>query len=175
MGSGTMLVRVLGTVVAFLLVSGLLAQQAARLVPQQARPVLAKVNRANSLCWSLSGMHAVARVPKGYVLTHVDLGPRLISITHHDAVAGPYHRNGRDIVDVMLAFRGAPEFARAVIQRRGIDYVLVCPGMSETTIYSTQAKDGFYMQLIKGNVPAWLIPVPLPKNSPFRMWRVVKR
>ena len=48
----------------------------------------------------------VALVPRGQVLTFVDLGPRLIAVTHHDAVAGPYHRNGRDIVDVMRTFRG---------------------------------------------------------------------
>jgi hypothetical protein len=172
MDSRMMLVRVIGTVAAFLLVSGLLAQQAVRLIPQPPRPAMKSINKANNLCWSLWGLHPVALVPKGYVLTHVDLGPRLISVTHHDAVAGPYHRNGRDIVDVMLAFRSTPEFAHEVIERRRIDYVLICPGMSETTIYASQAKDGFYMQLIKGKVPDWLQPVPLPKNSPFRMWRV---
>jgi len=174
MNSRMMVVRVVGTVGAFLLASGLLAQQAVRLIPQPATGrAMKSINRANNLCWSLWGMRPVAQVPKGYVLTHVDLGPRLIAVTHHDAVAGPYHRNGRDIVDVMLAFRGTPEFAHEIVQRRRIDYVLICPGMSETTIYSSQAKNGFYMQLIRGKVPDWLQPVPLPKDSPFRMWRVV--
>jgi hypothetical protein len=121
--------------------------------------------------WALK---PVAQVPRGQVLTFVDLGPRLITVTHHDAVAGPYHRNGADIVDVMLAFRGTPEFARSVVERRRINYVLVCPGMSETTIYASQAPNGFYRQLMKGNIPAWLQPVPLPARSPFRMWRVVR-
>ncbi|HEX8262642.1 MAG TPA: AcrB/AcrD/AcrF family protein [Allosphingosinicella sp.] len=172
MGSRMMLVRVLGTVAAFMLVSGLLPQQLAQYIPQKPRPVLKTVNRANGLCWSLWGLHPVALVPKGQVLTHVDLGPRLIAVTHHDAVAGPYHRNGKDIVDVMMAFRGSADFAREVVARRKIDYVLVCPGMSETTIYASQAKNGFYVQLMKGQVPAWLETVPLPKDSPFRMWRV---
>ncbi|HEY0412043.1 MAG TPA: AcrB/AcrD/AcrF family protein [Allosphingosinicella sp.] len=169
-----MLVRVGGVVLAFMFVSGLLAQQAARLIPQKQGPAIKAVNKANGLCPTLWAMRPVALLPKGYVLTHVDLGPRLIAVTHHDAVAGPYHRNGRDIVDVMLAFRGTPDFAHGVIERRRIDYVLVCPGMSETTIYASQAKNGFYMQLIKGQVPNWLQPVPLPARSPFRMWRVVR-
>ncbi|MFL6856803.1 MAG: AcrB/AcrD/AcrF family protein [Allosphingosinicella sp.] len=169
------LVRVLGTVAGFLLVSGIAAQQAADWIPQPRRaPAMKAVDRANGLCPTLWALHPVALVPKGYVLTHVDLGPRLIAVTHHDAVAGPYHRNGRDIVDVMKAFRGTPDFARSVIERRHIDYVLVCPGLSESTVYAAQAKDGFYMQLIKGKVPAWLSPVPLPKQSPYRMWRVVR-
>ena len=40
------------------------------------------------------------------VLTFVDLGPRLITVTHHDAIAGPYHRNAAQILDVMRAWRG---------------------------------------------------------------------
>jgi hypothetical protein len=30
------------------------------------------------------------------------------------------------------------------------------------------------MQLMRGQVPKWLAPVDLPKDSPFRMWRVVR-
>jgi hypothetical protein len=173
--SAFMLVRVLGTVAGFLLISGLAEQQATGLIPQPKRSAAMKaVDRANGLCPTLWALHPVALVPKGYVLTHVDLGPRLITVTHHDAVAGPYHRNGQDIVDVMKAFRGTPEFARSVVERRHVDYVLVCPGLSESTVYAAQAKDGFYMQLMRGKVPDWLTPVPLPKESPYRMWRVVR-
>ena len=170
-----MLVRVFGTVLAFLLISGLAEQQAESWIPQPKRSAAGKaVDKANGLCPTLWALHPIALLPKGYVLTHVDLGPRLIAVTHHDAVAGPYHRNGQDIVDVMKSFRGTPEFARSVVERRRIDYVLVCPGMSESTVYAASAKNGFYMQLIKGKVPAWLTPVPLPKASPYRMWRVVR-
>ena len=40
------------------------------------------------------GLRPVALQPKGIVFTFVDLGPRLITVTHHDAITGPYHRNG---------------------------------------------------------------------------------
>ncbi|HEX9964262.1 MAG TPA: AcrB/AcrD/AcrF family protein [Allosphingosinicella sp.] len=168
-----MLVRVVGTVALFLLASGLLPQQIVSYFPPKPRPGMKVVNKANGLCPTLRALRPVAQVPKGQVLTFVDLGPRLITLTHHDAVAGPYHRNGRDIIDVMRAFRGTAEAARATVERRGIDYVLICPGLSESTIYASQAKDGFYMQLVRGRVPPWLQPVPLPKDSPYRMWRVV--
>jgi hypothetical protein len=167
-------VRVLGTVAAFLIVSGIALQQAARLMPEKTNMRLKAVGRANGRCPTMAALRPVAMQPKGYVLTFVDLGPRLITVTHHDAVAGPYHRNDEDIVDVALAFRGTAENARATIERRGIDYVLICPGMSESTIYASAAPNGFYMQLDRGRVPAWLAPVALPKNSPFKMWRVVR-
>ncbi|HEY0112246.1 MAG TPA: AcrB/AcrD/AcrF family protein [Allosphingosinicella sp.] len=173
-GRRSVLLRVGGIVLAFLLVSGLLAQNAVRLVPQKKRPPMKMVDRANRLCPTTAALRPVALQPKGYVLTFVDLAPRLITVTHHDAVAGPYHRNGQDIIDTMRAWRGTAEEARATVARRGIDYVLICPGLSESTIYASQAKKGFYMQLVRGQVPAWLEPVSLPKNSPYRMWRVVR-
>ena len=64
--------------------------------------------------------------------------------------------------------------AHAIVEKRKIDYVLICPNMSESTIYVADAKKGFYVQLIKGKVPPWLTPVALPATSPFRMWRVVR-
>jgi hypothetical protein len=174
LSSRLMAVRVVGSVALFLLASGLLPQQVVRFFPPKPKPGMNVVNKANGLCPTLGALRPVALVPRGQVLTFVDLGPRLITLTHHDAVAGPYHRNGRDIIDVMRAFRGTAEAARATVERRRIDYVLICPGLSESTIYASQAKQGFYMQLVRGKVPAWLQPVPLPAKSPYRMWRVVK-
>jgi len=44
--------------------------------------------------------------------------------------------------------------------------------MSTSTIFMAETPKGFYAQLAKGQVPGWLAPVELPKNSPFKMWRV---
>jgi hypothetical protein len=173
--SRLMLVRVLGTVAAFLLISGIFVQQVLGYIPQpKASKGQSAVGKANGSCPTLAALRPVALQPKGYVLTFVDLGPRLIAVTHHDAVAGPYHRNSRDIIDTMRAWRGTADEAHATVRRRGIDYVLICPNMSESTIFASQAKAGFYMQLAKGRAPAWLAPVPLPAGSPYRMWRVVR-
>jgi hypothetical protein len=37
----------------------------------------------------------------------------------------------------------------------------------------SEAPDGFYGQLQHGKVPGWLQPVMLPKDSPYKMWKVV--
>ena len=164
--------RALALAAAFILVSGLGVQNLAKLIPEKSGGKLQAVNRANSRCPTLPALRPIALQPRGYVLTFVDLGPRLITVTHHDAVAGPYHRNQQAIVDVMRSFRGTPEYAHQVVRRRGVDYVLICPGMSESTLYASAAPNGFYRQLARGQVPAWLQPVSLPKGSPYRMWRV---
>ena len=170
--SGNMLIRVVGTVGTFAIISGLGPQYAAQLVPNPPTKGGKVVSQANGKCPTLAALRPIARLPKGYVLTFVDLNPRLITVTHHDAVAGPYHRNQAAILDVQKAFRGSAENARRTVERRGIDYVLICPGLSESTLYSSDAPTGFYMQLVRGKVPGWLEPVRLPKNSPYRMWRV---
>ena len=106
-------------------------------------------------------------------MTYVDLGPRLIAVTHHDAIAGPYHRNGQQIADVMNFWRGSEAQAHALAAKYHANYVLSCPNSSTTTIFTAETPKGFYVQLQRGQLPKWLAPVPLPKDSPFRMWKVV--
>jgi hypothetical protein len=171
--SGNMVLRVLGTVGTFLIISGLGPQYALQLMPEKPNTRLQAVGRANGRCPTLAALRPIALQPKGYVLTFLDLNPRLIAVTHHDGVAGPYHRNEAAILDLVRVWRGSAENAREMVARRGIDYVLICPGLSESTMYSSGAPKGFYVQLAKGDVPAWLQPIPLPKDSPYRMWRVV--
>jgi hypothetical protein len=107
------------------------------------------------------------------VMTLVDLGPRLITVTHHDSIAGPYHRNGQQIADVMNFWRGSEAQAHQLAAKYRANYVLSCPNSSTTTIFASEAPRGFYVQLQRGQIPAWLTPVQLPKDSPFRMWKVV--
>ena len=168
-----MLARVVGVAVAFLLVSGLATAYLTTLFPDKPDAYRRSVNLANGQCPTLTALRPVAMQPPGLVLTFVDLGPRLITVTPHDAIAGPYHRNARQIIDVMLAWRGSADHARETIARYHVDYVLICPNMSESTIYRAEAPGGFYAQLASGKVPAWLAPVALPAGSPYRMWRVV--
>ncbi len=169
-----MLVRILGPALIIAVASGTLISALTRYMPEKKVGAFAKkVGVANRRCPAILSMKPLFGVPPGTVFTHVDLSPRLLALTRHSAIAGPYHRNGDAIVDVMHAFRGTEPQARRIIERRGADYVLICPNMSETTLYSTNAPSGFYVQLRDGRVPGWLTPVALPKDSPFKMWRVV--
>ena len=66
----------------------------------------APIANANNNCPSLWAMKPVALQPKGTVFTFGDLAPRVITVTHHRSIIGPYHRNGEQILDMMHAFRG---------------------------------------------------------------------
>ncbi|HEX8642577.1 MAG TPA: AcrB/AcrD/AcrF family protein [Allosphingosinicella sp.] len=165
-------VRIAGIAIGLLFFSGYGTSYALGLIPDPPSRGRPEIGRANRLCPTIPALRPIARQPRGNVLTFVDLGPRLITMTHHNAIIGPYHRNARQIVDVMRTWRGTPEKALDTVRRYRIDYVLICPNLSESTVYRVEAPNGFYVQLTRGEVPAWLEPVPLPADSPYRMWRV---
>jgi hypothetical protein len=168
-------VRVAGAVLVALLGAGAIVPFVLNFIPEE-KPTAREVaiGKANRLCGSLWGLRPVALQPKGMVFTFVDLAPRLIAVTPHDSVAGPYHRNGQQIADVMNAWRGSADQAhRLMVDKYHSNYVLSCPGSSTTTIFDAEAPKGFYGQLQRGQVPKWLTPVALPKDSPYGMWKVV--
>ena len=174
LGHRSILVRIGGSVGAFLLVSGLFAGYVLRWVPIEApKPGTALVNQANANCARYTMLSRLNAMPVATMFTHVDLGPRLITVTHHNGVAGPYHRNERAILDVHRAFTGPPEQFRPIAARHRAQYLLVCPNMAETTVYRSRGPNGLYAQLHKGKVPPWLEPVPLPDGTPLRLWRIL--
>ncbi|MEO7277001.1 MAG: AcrB/AcrD/AcrF family protein [Sphingomicrobium sp.] len=167
-------VRILGASLVALLGAGAIVPFFLNFIPE--KPATKRdmaIGRANRLCGSMWGLKPIALQPRGVVFTYVDLGPRLITVTHHDAITGPYHRNGAQIADVMNFWRGSEVQAHRLAARYRSNYVLSCPGSSTTTIFDSEAPKGFYGQLQRGQVPKWLEPVDLPKDSPYRMWRVV--
>jgi len=132
-----------------------------------------QVDRANRLCPSMWALRPIAALPKGTIFTFLDLGPRIIAVTPHNAIAGPYHRNGDAIRDLMVAFRGSEPVAHQLVAKHHADYLMICPMMSQATVFMSRAPNGFYVQLANGKVPGWLQPIPLPKDSPFKIWRVI--
>jgi uncharacterized membrane protein YhaH (DUF805 family) len=90
-------------------------------------------------------------------------GPALLFHSHHAVVATPYHRNTAGIVDTINFFRAtelAP--AQALIERRGIDFVLICPDDPEASNYrSTDGPLTLLMRLEQGQPPGWLTAIPL--------------
>jgi hypothetical protein len=172
--SGSSVVRVAGATLVFIVGAGAAIPFVLDFVPEpkpSARDLA--IGKANRLCATLWGLRPIALQPKGVVFTFVDLGPRLIAVTHHDSIAGPYHRNGEQIADVMNFWRGSAGQAHALARKYHADYVLSCPMSSTTTIFVAEAPKGFYGQLQRGEVPPWLRPIALPKGSPYRMWKVV--
>jgi hypothetical protein len=197
--SSSMLVRVVGPVAAFLVASGLIFSVAFDKLPGRytnlkagdlwavatgkrklpaapkpgAKPKPDLTKLANRRCPTIPALAPISKLPAATFFTLIDNGPRLITLTHHSAVAGPYHRNWQAILDTEHAFRGTPDQAHAIIDAHHAQYLLLCPHMSEATIYQAEAPTGFYSKLQTGWTPNWLARQPLPANSPYQLWKVV--
>ena len=172
--SRNIIVRTIGTTLLVLLaLGGLVPLVVDQVAPDPVRNERQKaISRANNSCPTLAAMRPIAKLPAATIFTFGDLAPRLITVTHHRAIIGPYHRNGPQIVDAMKFFRGTPDEARVLAAKYRAQYVLICPMMSQATVFMAEAPRGFYVQLASGKVPAWLEPVPLPDGSPLKLWRV---
>lgn len=129
---------------------------------------------ANALCRAEPALAPLDQLPPAVIFTMVDLGPRVIALTHHSVIAGPYHRNGAAILDVHHAMDGSPERFRAIAAAHDARYVLLCPGFPEGTIYQRRSPGGFYAQMMRGQVPDWLEPVRLRTSVqlPYKVYRI---
>ena len=58
------------------------------------------------------------------------------------------------------------------MKRHGATLLLTCPNMAESTNYRARNPGGFYDQMAHGKTFAWLTPLPLPRGSGFRLFRV---
>jgi len=167
------LVRTMGVIAIALIGFGVAIPMAMQSIPgSKMTPREIQIERANRMCNFIGSYRPIALQPKGVVFTWVDLAPRLITVTPHDSIMGPYHRNGEQIADTMKAFRGSAGQARQIFAKYHSDYLLSCPNSSTTTIFMSEAPNGFYAQLARGQVPKWLAPVKLPADSPFKMWKI---
>jgi hypothetical protein len=132
------------------------------------------VRRSEARCRTQPALHVLDQLPPATIFTLVDLGPRLIAITHHSAIAGPYHRNGKAILDIHHAFDGSPERFRQIAAEHGATYLLYCPNFPEGTIYQRRSPRGFYARLSRGEGFPFLDPVELkfPGELPYTLYRI---
>jgi hypothetical protein len=171
--SPNILVRVLGPVAVVLIASGMFSGLSLRYLPiDKPDARMTTINRASARCPAITSLAPLNRYPSATIFSFVDLGPRIIVVTHHKAVAGPYHRNGDAILDVQHAFGGSPDQFRAIAKKHGATLLLICPNMAESTIYRVRNPGGFYDRMAKGETFAFLEPLELPKNSPLRLFRI---
>jgi hypothetical protein len=147
-----------------------------RIAPPQApvppATLTAGLSSAEMECLDPASAALLGSVPKGLVLAPLFYGPAVLKLSPHSVVAGPYHRAGQAIFDVIQAINGPPAEARAVINARKVDYVAICSTSQESTVVAGKAPDGLLARLLSRAAPAWLLPVPAKEGTALRLWQV---
>ncbi|PWB63639.1 MAG: hypothetical protein C3F17_08995 [Bradyrhizobiaceae bacterium] len=122
-------------------------------------------------CFKSDSYAQLARLPKGLVATDIDYGPFLLALTSHSALAAPYHRQSAAIIAAHDIFAAAPDAARRLVVRFGVDYVAVCKGNVPVGPKDALRKGSLRVLLEAGRTPAWLVPITAT-DGPFAVYRV---
>lgn len=119
------------------------------------------------------------------VLANIIIGPAIMYHTSFNAVGTPNHNNDKGILDTYYILNaGDDSTANALIEARGIDYLLIDDELKRFARFRTDPSEGsenplvngmFIDRLINGEIPDWLVRVPLPEElaDTFWLYRVV--
>ncbi len=118
---------------------------------------------------SLAGP-ALDALPGDGILAPMDLGPDILLNSRKSVLSSGHHRGARGMRLTIMAYSGTPAQARAIMADKGLRYVLLCPKLPEQALYLERAPNGFAAQLGRGEAPAWLKPVPMPRASQLKLW-----
>lgn len=123
-------------------------------------------------CDSIVSVKALAKLPaQSRIVAPFNLGPAILLTSNHQVLASSHHRNRKGMRDQIDIFRLPPVQARAIIQRRGIAYIVACADDGEMTRYQKQASSGLWAQLAARRSPDWLEYEGTVGNG-LMVWRV---
>ncbi|CAG1011570.1 hypothetical protein RHIZO_04067 [Rhizobiaceae bacterium] len=146
---------------------------AERLLPGQTATAMATPAGRARACHRATDYDRLAALPAGGVLAVSNLGAPILRFTAHRVLAGPYHRNVEGNLLAIRAFLEGEPSALAIVREEGLSYVALCAGNDETKTFAAWAPDGFLAALTKGDIPAWLEPVPGNDGHALAIYRVL--
>lgn len=153
------------------IVLALLVTAIVELVPGRAQQV-AEARADKEPCLVPAAFADLAALPPERIMSPIDLGAHLLLYTPHAVVAAPYHRNAQGVRDAFRFFNDPIAEARAILDKRGIGLVVLCPGMAEVSGLPSRTDDSFASLYARGELPPWLEDVSVP-DSPLQVYAVL--
>ena len=130
---------------------------------------------AEKNCFDPSSAALFAEVPKGLVLAPLFYGSTVLMLSGHDVVAGPYHRNGKAILDTIYAMRGRRPRQRRSSMRAASTTSRSAPSSLESAIAAGTAPDGLLADLLDGQDASLAAAGRRRRRATaLRFWRVVR-
>lgn len=123
-------------------------------------------------CANRPALAPLLSLPPSHLLAPLNVGPALLNYTRHGTLAGGYHRSNLVMRDVITAYLSTPDKAEAIVRTHRVDYVMICTTGVENVHYRKGHPNGLTARLNRGEIPAWLEPVPSASSRKLRIWRV---
>lgn len=141
---------------------------AATVASDQIRPA----NDAIAECQSVSDQSAMAAIEPGIVAAPIFFGSTILGYSNLSVLAAPYHRAQNAILDTHAIFSGSPDAARPILQRRNIDYVMLCVSSTVRLVTGDLYPGSLVDALENDTPPDWLEPVITGQTGFLRIYRV---
>lgn len=167
------------------LVAALLANQWTFAI--MAAPVLGAVGIPNATpdsgtglgdasCMTTPAIRSLAALPKGLFVGSVDFGSYIVALTPHDALAAPYHRIDKAILDDLAILAAAPADAKPMLRKVHADYIVLClpklDAKAAATITADTAPPSLEGRLKAGLTIDFLDPIATSGPAELGVWRV---
>lgn len=131
------------------------------------------------LAEKLNDKHGYGNRPRTIINT-INEGTEIMMRTPHNVLSGPYHTNVTGNLDALRFFTTPnPDEARTIAEQRKADLIVICnmPGQLLAYTYlnndAGSGKQTFVQQLIGGQTPDWVKPVPLPSTEEFLLFEIL--
>ncbi len=122
-------------------------------------------------CSSRQALAPLAGLPAGLVSAPSEMGVPILRYTANRVLSAPYHRNQGGMLTEMHIGLAEPQEAEAFLKGAGVTILAFCPADLQTSEIARLKPDGLYAQLGKGNVPAYLDPLPKAADSGVQFFR----
>lgn len=119
---------------------------------------------ARQTCFHHDDYNFLASLPKGHVMSGLTSAAAILVFTNKSTVSGPYHRNGRAILDIKDFFRSDLQKPREIAARHKIDYVTFCRVNIPPDV-DDELKVTLKYHLLIGDIPAWLEQLSAPDEK----------
>ncbi|MFD1744652.1 hypothetical protein ACFSE1_04185 [Rhizobium helianthi] len=133
----------------------------------------ATASDTGSSCRDVADMRVLAAIPPVVVAAPSDSGAQILRYTPHRVLTAPYHRNQSGMLTELHIGLAQPKEAEAFLRGAKVSVLAFCPNDVQTMNLAQMKPDGLYAQLEKGNVPAFLQPLPAVEGQRFQLYRVI--
>ena len=158
--------RLVGTALLFMgIIHWLIAMGLAEITGTQQR-VINVLNDRLDECNLYESYSRLNALPPSRLMSYLIIGPQILLNTRHSIVSAGYHRNIEGLKDEVQFFGGTEAEARAVVEKRDLDYLVTCRGIDPS-----EALAG--VPVFKGYDWDWLTPISGP-DEPLQIYRIAR-
>ena len=127
-----------------------------------------------SSCSSRQALAPLGGLPAGLVSAPSEMGVPILRYTADRVLSAPYHRNQGGMLTEMHIGLAEPQEAEAFLKGTGVTVLAFCPDDLQTREIARLKPEGLYAQLGKGNIPAYLDPLPRAADSGVQFFRYLR-